>query len=78
MLCSELKRGGGFHIWLCYFFCYCRFIMATIPPSFGDLGKSARDLFEKEFGKEVVLANWQESTYYWMCHQIMSNGGGGK
>ncbi len=24
--------------------------MAAVPPSFGDLGKSARDLFDKDFG----------------------------
>ena len=27
--------------------------MATIPPCFGDLGKAARDLFDKEFSKEI-------------------------
>lgn len=25
--------------------------MSAVPPSFGDLGKSARDLFDKEFSK---------------------------
>ena len=29
--------------------------MSAVPPSFGDLGKSARDLFDKEFSKDVYL-----------------------
>ena len=31
--------------------------MANYPPCFGDLGKSARDLFEKEFGMLNIKLN---------------------
>lgn len=38
--------------------------MAAIPPCFGDLGKSARDLFEKEFGKiTFAKENLQQVQY---------------
>ena len=34
--------------------------MSAVPPSFGDLGKSARDLFDKEFSKDYVppMLSW--------------------
>ncbi len=28
--------------------------MANVPPLFGDLGKSARDVFDKSFGEFVT------------------------
>ena len=35
--------------------------MSKIPPVFGDLGKNARDLFEKEFGKWCPLVGEMSS-----------------
>ena len=39
--------------WL-YHWVISRSRMAEVPPMFGDLGKSAKDLFEKEFSKAFV------------------------
>ena len=36
--------------------------MSAVPPSFGDLGKSARDLFDKEFGKDLCLVRFVPTT----------------
>lgn len=36
----------------CFSLLVPRYTMAKIPPSFGDLGKSAKDLFDKDFGKD--------------------------
>lgn len=41
----------------------CRLTMANTPPSFGDLGKSAKDIFEKAFGKNLNRAHLVEPSY---------------
>jgi len=40
----------------------CRVTMANTPPSFGDLGKSAKDIFEKAFGKILNRAHLVEPS----------------
>lgn len=45
----------------------------AVPPSFGDLGKSARDLFEKEYGEFTIRINFYESLFpSWLFNVLCS------
>ena len=45
--------------------------MANTPPLFGDLGKAARDIFEKGYGMLWVLSlRVNEQSWIAMCNSL--------
>lgn len=43
----------------------------AIPPSYADLGKSARDIFNKGYGKSLM--NWEKSIILFGLEKVVQS-----
>ena len=65
--CVFRKRTPWSHTPSVDSFWLCRLTMANTPPLFGDLGKTARDIFDKGFGMMSVLLCLRYNVQLWIA-----------